>query len=86
VQPGRRVSRLCAECQLAGTGRHRAVGIAVLLAAVLDIAAEMSPFEHCWVLQGDGVIQHPTGVLRVVSEGVSEGRHGTHAHGWDRDP
>jgi predicted nucleic acid-binding protein len=54
-----------AQRQLAGTGRHRAVGIADLLTAVLaaqhhvtvlhydadfEIAAEVLPFEHRWVL------------------------------------
>jgi predicted nucleic acid-binding protein len=54
-----------AQRQLAGTGRHRAVGIADLLTAVLaaqhhmtvlhydadfGIAAEVLPFEHRWVL------------------------------------
>jgi hypothetical protein len=55
---------LAAQRQLAATGRHRAVGIADLLTAVLagdhritvihydaefEIAAEVLPFDHRWV-------------------------------------
>jgi predicted nucleic acid-binding protein len=56
-----------AQRELAGTGRHRAVGIADLLTAVLagqhrlivihynagfEIAAEVLPFDHRWIAPG----------------------------------
>jgi len=82
-----------AQCLLARTGRHRAVGIVDLLTAVLaaehgvtivrydadfEMAAEVLEFEHRWVLPRGTVKGDPDRCASVVSEG----RHATYAHGY----